>query len=71
LSEGFLGFYDSGVSEFSREGFFCFPHPPSFFSRVSCWPKIRASPSQVSATSYVLSVSVSMVFSGVSLVGAW
>jgi hypothetical protein len=51
-----------GISEFSREGFFCFPHPPSVFSRVSCWPKICASPSQVSATRSLLSVSVSNGF---------
>lgn len=54
--------YEGGISEFSREGFLCFPHPPSLFSRVSCWPKICASPSQVSATRSLLSVSVSNGF---------
>jgi hypothetical protein len=58
----FLGFYEGGVSEVSRGSFFCLPHLPSLFSRVSCWPKIRASRSQVSATSFLLSVSVANGF---------
>lgn len=45
LWEGFLGFYEGGISEFFLEKVSsASPHPPSLFSRVSCWPKICASP---------------------------